>query len=148
MTLIPLRCGFIKDGVACRATPLRDQPFCFWHSPDHTVEAAEARRLGGLRRKRERTVAGAYELAALDSVIAIRRLIEIATLDVLGLENSLARARTLASLALVALRLLEAGELESRLETLEGAVYGQEQPGPRLPQRGEGQRFVWEEAER
>jgi hypothetical protein len=141
-SIAPHRCCFIRDGVACRATPLRDQPFCFWHSPDHTAEAAEARRLGGLRRKRERTVAGAYAIEALDSVLAIRRLVEIATLDALGLENTLARARTLASLALVALRLLDAGELEARLETLEEAVYGQEQPG----QHADDRRFVWEEA--
>lgn len=149
MTLTPLRCGFVKDGIACRATPLRDHPFCFWHSPDHTADAAEARRLGGLRRKRERTVAGAYDISTLDSVVAIRRLLEIAALDVLGLENSLARGRTLASLAMVALRLLEAGELESRLQRLEGAVYGQVQSDRSLRAAGdERPRFVWEEVER
>ena len=30
-------CTFeLPDGRRCRATPLRDEPYCFWHSPDHT----------------------------------------------------------------------------------------------------------------
>ena len=41
-----------------------------------------------------------------------------------GLENSVARSRTLASLAQVALRALETGELESRIAMLETAVRG------------------------
>lgn len=101
---------------------MREQPFCFWHSPDREEDAAEARRLGGLRRRREKTLAGAYDLAGLDSVGAIRRVLEIATLDALGLENSIARARVLISAALAAAKLLEVGELEARLASLESAV--------------------------
>jgi hypothetical protein len=56
---------------------------------------AEAQRLGGLRRKRERTVATAYDLAGLDDIGAVRRVLEIAVLDTLGLENSVARSRVL-----------------------------------------------------
>ena len=41
--------------------------------------------------------------------------------DVLVLENSNARGRTLASLLLTGARLLETGELETRLRTLEDA---------------------------
>lgn len=110
------------DGRRCRASPMREQPFCFWHSPDREEDAAEARRLGGLRRRREKTLAGAYDLAGLDSVGAIRRVLEIATLDALGLENSIARARVLISAALAAAKLLEVGELEARLASLESAV--------------------------
>ncbi len=67
-------------------------------------------------------VAGAYDFAGLGSVEDIRRLLEVAALDLLGLENSIARARTLAYLAMTAIKLLEAGELEERLNTLEAAV--------------------------
>ena len=42
---------------------MRSGSHCFWHAPDKSDEAAKARRLGGLRRKRERTIAGAYDLA-------------------------------------------------------------------------------------
>jgi hypothetical protein len=38
---------------------MRDVAFCFWHAPGNEEEVAEARRLGGLRRRREKTVSGA-----------------------------------------------------------------------------------------
>lgn len=143
----PRHCQARIDAAPCRAAPLTDAPYCFWHSLEHAAEAAEARRLGGLRRRREHTLAGAYDLDGLSSIAAIRRLVEVAALDTLGLENSIARARTLACLAAVALRLLEAGQAEQRLGALEAAVYGQPQPGPPvLTETVAGEvGFVWEE---
>jgi hypothetical protein len=92
------------------------------HAPEKEEEAAEARRLGGLRRRREKTLAGAYDLAGLGSIEAIRRIVEIALFDVLGLENSIARARVLISGALAAAKLLETGELADRIAVLEAAL--------------------------
>ena len=113
---------------------MRDSDFCFWHSPDHTEEAAEARRLGGLRRRRERAVAGAYEVDSLDSVAAIRRVIEIVTLDGLGMEStSVARGRLLIAAMQTATKLLETGELEERVERIEAVL------GPKL-EKGHGRR--------
>jgi hypothetical protein len=111
----------LPDGRLCRATPLRDGSFCFWHDPASAEDAAEARRLGGLRRRREKTVSGAYDFAGLGSIEAVRRILEIATIDVLGLENSVARARVLIAAAVAAAKLLETGELEARLAGLEAA---------------------------
>jgi hypothetical protein len=54
--------GIKQGGDRCLAPPLRDSNFCFWHDPEHQRDAAEARRLGGLRRKREGTLQGAYDL--------------------------------------------------------------------------------------
>ena len=102
---------------------------CFWHDPAHAQEAAEARRLGGLRRRKEGTVAGAYEFEGLDSVPKIRRLLEIATVDTLSQENSISRNRTLAYLAQMALKALEVGEHEERLAALETLLE------PRQPRR-------------
>ena len=82
----------------------------------------EARRLGSLRRRRDRTVAGAYEFAGLTTVPDIRRLLEIAVMDTLELDNSVARARTLAYLSQSALKCLEVGALEDRIVALEAAV--------------------------
>ncbi len=95
------------------------------HSPEYAEEIGEARRLGGLRRRREVAVAGAYEFNGLETVADLRRLLQIAALDTLGLENSIARARTLGYLVGVAGKLLETGELEQRLAALEAAVQGQ-----------------------
>jgi hypothetical protein len=123
-------CQYVMpDGRKCRSSPLRGEDFCLFHSPDHEEEATEARRLGGLRRRKEKTLAGAYEFQGLSSVPDIRRLLEIATMDTLALENSVARARTLAYLGQTALRCLEVGELEERLAMLEAAVRSRETSG-------------------
>ena len=108
---------------------MKGEDFCFWHSPTHSEEVDEARRLGGLRRRKERTVAGAYEFAGLATVSDIRRLLEVATIDTLSLENSVARARTLAYLAQTAIKCLEVGDLEQRLTMLEAAVRSRETAG-------------------
>jgi hypothetical protein len=127
-----------EKGAPCRQAALLEGDFCFWHSPDHAQEAAEARRLGGLRRRREKAVAGPYEFGGLGSVEQVRRLLEIAALDTLGLENSIARSRTLAYLAQVSLKLLEVGELEERVRALESLLL------PRLPAAdGRGRGWRW-----
>jgi hypothetical protein len=94
------------------------------HSPEHAQEAQEARKLGGLRRKREATVSGAYDFEGVDTISDIRRIIEIAIVDTLAMENSLSRNRTLAYLVMVALKALEIGDLEERITVLEQAVHG------------------------
>jgi hypothetical protein len=116
----------LANGQQCRATPMREGEFCFWHDPEQQEAAAEARRLGGQRRRREKVVSGAYDFEGLGSVESIRRLIEVAAVDTLQLENSVARNRTLAYLAQTGAKLLEVGEFETRLEALEAAL------GPRL----------------
>lgn len=90
---------------------------------------AEASRLGGLRRRKERAVSAAYEIEGLGTVAEIRRLLEIAMSDTLSLENSVAKARTLTYVAQSATKLLEVGDFEERLAALEAAV------GPRLMPR-------------
>ena len=117
--------GRKANGQPCRAPRVHDGDYCLMHSPEYAADAAEARRLGGLRRRREVAVSGAYEFNGLATVADIRRLLEVAALDTLGLENSIARARTLGYLGLAAAKLLETGELEQRIAVLEAAVQGQ-----------------------
>ena len=129
--MVARTCKALKeDGSRCQAAPLLDGDFCLMHSPEHAEEMAEARRLGGLRRRREKTVSGAYDFEGLSDVGQVRRLLEIAALDALGLENSVARSRTLAYLAQVSVKLLEVGELAERIEALERIV------GPRKEKAG------------
>jgi hypothetical protein len=99
--------------------PLKDSQFCWVHSPEHVKEVQEARRLGGLRRKRESTISNAYQFDSITSVDGIQRIVEIAILDTLAMENSMARNRTLAYLVMVALRTLEVGAIEDRITALE-----------------------------
>lgn len=99
MRLRRRRCEHQGDGHARGATPLRDRPYWFWHDPKRLEDAQEARHLGGLRRKREQTLAGAYDFEGLNDVPAIRRLLEIAALGSLSLENGVARNRTIITAA-------------------------------------------------
>ena len=124
-------CSFQREnGQPCGSPPLLDGDLCLWHDPTHADEVTEARKLGGQRRRRERVVSGAYDFEGLGTIGSIRRLIEVAVVDTLGLENGVSRNRTLAYLAQIAAKLLEVGELEDRLATLEHAM------GPRLKTAG------------
>ena len=124
-------CKFVMpDGRLCRSSALRGEDFCLFHSPAHEEEAAEARRLGGLRRRKEKAVLGAYDFQGLRAVPDIQRVLEIATTDTLALENSVSRNRTLAYLCQTALKALEVGELEERLEVLEAALHSRNLAGP------------------
>jgi hypothetical protein len=121
--VIRRRCAYAKsNGEACAMAPLRDRPYCFSHDPERAAEAAEARRLGGLRRRKEGTIAVAYDLPGIDSVAGIRRLLDIVVTDGVGLDNGIPRLRVLISTAVAAANLLKVGEFEERLVALEAAV--------------------------
>jgi len=127
--------GTLESGEACRQAPGRERDFCFWHDPATADEAAAARKLGGSRRKRDATVKGAYEIEGLATIPEIRRVVEIAVLDALSLENSIARSRALMNGAQVLVKLLEVGEHEERLTQLESLLA----PRLKLVGRGKGQ---------
>ena len=68
-------CAFrFPNGEACHSPPLHDGDYCLMHSPDHVKEVQEARRLGGLHRKREATLYTAYDLQPLTTIAGIQRL--------------------------------------------------------------------------
>ena len=116
-------CEFVMpDGSRCRAGPQRERPYCFAHDPERAAEAAEARKLGGLRRRKEGTIALAYDLPGLDTVAGIRRLLQIVSTDGLAMDNGVPRLRALISTAVAATKLLKVGELEERLAALEAAL--------------------------
>ena len=120
-------------GSPCGFTPMGGEPFCFWHHPDYEAEAAEARRLGGRRRRREKAIEGAYDLPeSLDSVEAVRRFVNIAALDLLGAESSVARSNSMLRTAGVALKLIETGDMERRIADLEAALKNRS-PDPPSP---------------
>jgi hypothetical protein len=121
--VIKRHCAYAKiDGEPCAMAPLRDRPYCFAHDPERAAEAAEARRLGGLRRRKEGTIAVAYDLPGLDTVAGIRRLLDIVVTDGIGLDNGIPRLRALISTAVAATNLLKVGEFEERLAALEAAL--------------------------
>jgi hypothetical protein len=106
----------------CGAYPIAGGELCFAHDPAYATEAAEARRLGGQRRRKERVVAGAYELGEVATPEGLKRLLSIAATDLLQLDNTVPRNRALIHLVHVGTRLLETDDLNERLEALESAV--------------------------
>jgi hypothetical protein len=98
--------------------PLKDSDWCFQHSPEHAAVRAEARKRGGQRGNRSRSgpVGESVPLRSVDDVI---RILEQAGGDAMQLDNSAERCRVLTGIAGQALKALEVGELEKRLEALE-----------------------------
>ena len=106
----------MPDGHLCKAAPVVDGSFCFLHDP--ATEAAETRRLGGLRRRRENTVAQIYDLEGLDRAAGIRRVLEIVVADTLNQPNTNGRSSALVRIAMAAAKLLTPGEYEASLRSL------------------------------
>ena len=116
-------CAFrFPNGEACHSPPLHDGNYCLMHSPEHAKEVQDARRIGGLHRKREATLSAAFDFEGLETVDGIRRLLQIAATDALAMESSPARSRQLVYIALAALRVLEVRDFEQRLMGLEQSV--------------------------
>ena len=67
-------------------------------------------------------MAGAYDFAGLRDLDQLWRVLEIALIDALALDNSIARVRALAYLVQVGLGLMDKTEFEARLAVLEAAV--------------------------
>jgi hypothetical protein len=118
--------GVNEAGQPCRQAPLRDEEFCFWHSPTHAEAAAEARRAGGLNKRRERTLAAVYEFEGLESVDQVRRLFEIAGFEALALPAGPNKCRILVQVGLAGLKAVSVGDHEERLQDVEAVL------GPRL----------------
>ena len=135
VTSVTSHCAHLQpDGRPCRAYPVMDSRFCFWHEPAKAGDLADAQRLGGARRKRERTLAVAFDFTGLGSMESIRRLLEIAATDTLGLDTSIAKIRALISVAVASAKLLETGELAERLAALEAVHRGPASTEPAFPE--------------
>ena len=116
-------CTYVMaDGRACRATPMRGEPFCFWHSAETADELADAQRMGRLHRRKKRTVATIYGFGGLRTIEDNQALLETITIETLALDNTIARNRAVNAMLATGIRLVEIGELEARLEALEAAA--------------------------
>ena len=111
-----------KQGWPCGAPPLVEGSRCFWHDPETQEAAAEARRLGGRRRKREGTIKGALDLEGIQTGANLLRVLEVALMDTLEMENSIQRTRALTHVVSVAARVKETIEFEARLQALEAGL--------------------------
>jgi hypothetical protein len=92
------------------------------HSPEHAEAAMEARRAGGVNKRRESTLATVYEFDGLDSVEHIQRLFEIAGFEALALPAGPNKCRILVQVGLAGLRALGVGDHEERLQEIEAVL--------------------------
>ena len=113
--------GRNEKGEPCRAPRVRGSDHCVFHDPDHAETVQQARSAGGQRRKREVTLAVAYDFRGISTVEDIQRLLEVAAFDALGLENNIVRVRALSQICQVGLSVLDKGELEERLASIEAS---------------------------
>ena len=118
--------GVARSGGPCRMAPLKDSDFCWTHDPSKARERAEARQRGGRNRRTPGTVivslGGGAVPAGLNDMASIQAGLNLVWRDTLLQENSGSRSRTLVTVLLAAVKCLEVGELEERLEALEQAV--------------------------
>jgi hypothetical protein len=119
--------GVARSGGPCRMAPLKDSDFCWTHDPSKARQRAEARQRGGRNRRTPGTViaslgADIQPPAGLDDMAAIQSGLNFVWRDTLLQENSGSRSRTLVAVLLAAVKCLEVGEFEERLEVLEQAV--------------------------
>ncbi len=129
------------DGLRCRAPARRGKALCYWHDPDTADEAAEARRLGGLHRRRAKAVAALYDFAGLRTIEGSQRLLETAAVETMALANSVPRNRTLIAAAQAAPRLIETAELAGRIGAIEAAIRdGGDSPAERAADGGSDER--------
>ena len=117
----------MPDGRACRAAPLRGESFCFWHSPDTADDLADARRMGGLHRRKKRTVAAIYGFIGLRSIEDHQALLETVVIETMTLENSIVRNSVVTRMIATGAKLIELGDLATRLAAIE-ATLGQCRP--------------------
>ena len=129
--MVTSHCAHVHpNGQPCRAFPIKDSRYCFWHDPAKAEELAEAQRLGGMRRRKERSLSIAFDFTGLGTIEAIRRLLEIAATDVLGLEVNVAKVRATVAVAQAAAKLLETGGFADRLAAIESVLQAQRETDP------------------
>jgi hypothetical protein len=98
--------------------PLKDSDWCFQHAPHLAIERAQARKRGGQRGNRGKA-GPAGEPVPLRTVAQIMAVLEQAAGDAMALDNSGERCRVLTGICGQAMKALEVGEIERRLEALE-----------------------------
>ena len=109
------------EGAPCQAPAQTGRPFCFHHDPEKAAARSEARRRGGLRSHGLDPTMPRPEVRLL-VVADIMKLLETAGADCLAQKPSLSRARALAYIGGMALKVIEVSELETRIRALEGRL--------------------------
>jgi hypothetical protein len=108
---------------------MHDDDFYFWHSPNHAEDAAQTRKLGGMRPKREGTYRAPTTSRASPPSPTSSVCSKSPSWTLSASTTRIARVRALIAASLAAAELLEVGEMEERLTAMEAAI------GPRVVDR-------------
>jgi hypothetical protein len=117
-----------KDGGPCRSWACSGSDYCFVHDPAQAKERNIARRKGGKARHGRvlGEIAEPPEPVRLQTIADVLDLLERTANDVLRLENSLSRARTITALCGVVIKAIQDGELEDRVNEILATLKGRQ----------------------
>lgn len=121
-TSVKRQCEFTKDtGERCRARPLSDSKFCFFHDPNKSEEQKVARRKGGYARRSPTLPKNIpeFELKVAEDVV---RLLSITINQVRRGEIDPRVANAVGYLSGIILKAKEQGDIEKRLKQIEEIV--------------------------
>src|SRR4051812_23389674 len=107
------------SGSPCSSTPVRDDGYCYWHSPALAAEREAARRRGGAARSNQ--ARAAKHLPPVLSSSDLLAVLSGAMRRVERGELEPGPANAMAALARAMNTIREATEFENRLATLEAA---------------------------
>ncbi len=114
------QCNFIKpDKTRCKAKAIQNDSYCFWHSEKMKEKRTQAVHDGGKSPKRSY---GRDDEVAITNTQDVLKLIEQTINDLRRNKTSTKLATAIGYLSGIALKTIEQGDIEKRLEVIEYAI--------------------------
>ena len=113
-----------KDGKACQMAPVKGSKFCFNHDPATAAQRAAARKRGGASRHNARAGDPSIVPEQISTIDDARRILDFVRMELMVLDNTIARNRALIALHESYANSLKIGELEERIAALEARLNG------------------------
>lgn len=108
-----------QTGDPCKMAALTDGEYCFAHEPGTGVERAKARKKGGENRYTPHFGDPSKLPDTVTTLGDANKILTYTLTEVIGMDNSIARARLLLQLYDSYVKSFEIGELEQRIAALE-----------------------------
>lgn len=113
-------CTFIRPNkTQCKAKAVQGDEFCFWHSEKMREKRTQAVHDGGNSPKRSY---GRNDVVTIANTQDVLKLIEQTINDLRGNKTSTKLATAIGYLSGIALKTIEQGDIEKRLEVIEYAL--------------------------